>query len=40
MKFKVQFIKDGYPVALEGIQDDDLDEEDKTVVNIRVFLLP
>jgi hypothetical protein len=29
MKFKVKFIKDGHPVAPEGIQDDNIDEEDK-----------
>jgi hypothetical protein len=39
MRFKVKFIKDGHPVVLEGIQDDNMDEEDETVVNIRVLLL-
>ena len=39
MKFKVKFTKDGHPVAPEGIQDDNIDKEDKAVVNIRVFLL-
>ena len=40
MKFKVQFIKDRHLVALEVIQDANIDEEDKTVVNIsvRIFL--
>ena len=39
MKFRVNFIKDGHPVALEGIDDDDMDVENKTVVNVRVVLL-
>ena len=40
MKFKVQFIKDRHLVALEVIQDANIDKEDKTVVNIsvRIFL--
>ena len=39
MKFKVKFIKDGHPVAPEGIQDDNIYEEGKAVVNVLVFLL-
>ncbi len=37
MKFKVHFIKDGHLVALDGIQDANIDEEDKTVVNSRIY---
>ena len=39
MKFKVKVVKDGHPVALYGIHDDAMDEDDKTLVHFRVFLL-